>query len=250
MRPTAQRLLLVALAVAPARAPGEPRPVLRVVVDAGHGGSNLGAPGHVAGVFEKQLTLAVARVLRGRLERDGISVVFTRDADAYLTLSERVRRANTALATGGADLFVSLHANASPDHRSRGVESFVLARAARDVEAHRSGAVAVESGDVGDALLARARVRQLAVESARLARAVQSRLAPSAVSDRGIHQAPFDVLEGLRMPAVLVEMGFIDHPVEGVELLEAETIRRLADAIADGIEDYSAGRKQTLAAAD
>src|SRR5678815_3452652 len=86
-----------------------------VVIDAGHGGSNTGAPGRVAGAFEKQVTLAVARALQQRLERDGVKVVMTRERDTYLTLRERARRANAAK----PDCFVSIHTNASPEHARR-----------------------------------------------------------------------------------------------------------------------------------
>src|SRR3954464_10265106 len=80
----------------------------RVVVDAGHGGSNTGAPGLVAGAYEKRVTLAVARALADDLRARGFEVVMTRSSDEYLTLRERVRRANAA----EPDCFVSLHTNA------------------------------------------------------------------------------------------------------------------------------------------
>ena len=101
-------------AIASARASGQavsadgdtPAPV--VVIDAGHGGSNLGAPGQRAGLFEKRVTLAVAHAVERRLSDAGLGVVMTRGRDEYVTLGERVRRANAA----HARLFVSIHANA------------------------------------------------------------------------------------------------------------------------------------------
>src|SRR5579859_1657231 len=93
-----------------------------VVIDPGHGGSNTGAAARMSGRYEKQVTLAIARELKARLEREGVRVVLTRDRDEYLTLRERARRANAAR----PDCFVSLHANASPDHGRRGVETWVL----------------------------------------------------------------------------------------------------------------------------
>lgn len=223
-------LLLGGLLARPAAAQ---RPLLTVVVDPGHGGSNLGAPGVVPGVFEKKVTLALARLLRKRLERDGITVVTTRDTDVYVTLAERVRRANAT----GADLFVSLHANATPEHARRGFETFVLAREVRDIEARNAGASAP---DPVDGMLARARVRGVARESARLADAVRAHLAQVRENDNGTRQAPFDVLENLKMPATLIEIGFIDHAQEGVEILQPATLRRIADAIADGIQAWNA----------
>src|SRR5262245_32831357 len=92
---------------------------LTVVIDPGHGGSNTGAPGR-NGALEKQVTLAIARSLAKRLAAESVDVVLTRDRDVYLTLRERSRRANAA----HADVFVSLHANATPDHGRRGVETY------------------------------------------------------------------------------------------------------------------------------
>src|SRR5262245_42503665 len=105
-----------------------------VVIDPGHGGSNTGAPGRSPGSYEKQVTLAVARVLQNRLEREGVKVVMTRQRDEYLTLRERARRANAAR----PDCFVSIHTNASPEHARRGAETFVLARETAEVEARRA----------------------------------------------------------------------------------------------------------------
>ena len=224
--------LLVCAGLRPTIAGAEQRAVLTVMIDPGHGGSNLGAPGAVEGVVEKKLTLAVARLLKKRLERDGITVITTRDTDVYLTLGERVRRANAA----GADVFVSLHANATPDHRRRGFDTFVLSREVRDIEAHDAGTA---PPDPLDGVVARTRVRFVERESARLSQTVRGKLALVREGDRGSRQAPYDVLEGLKMPATLIEIGFIDHPEEGVELLRPEVLHRIAEAIADGIEDFS-----------
>src|SRR6188768_4241371 len=124
MRTAALLLVLTSLASA--------EPV--VVIDPGHGGSNTGASGCLLGSYEKQVTLAVARVLQNRLEREGVKVVMTRERDRYLTLRERVRRANAAR----PDCFLSLHTNAAPDHGRRGAEIYVLARDTAEVEARRA----------------------------------------------------------------------------------------------------------------
>jgi N-acetylmuramoyl-L-alanine amidase len=213
---------------------------LTVVIDPGHGGSNTGAAARAPGRYEKQVTLAIARALRARLERDGVRVVMTRDRDEYLTLRERSRRANAA----HADCFLSLHANASPDHGHRGVETYVLDRQLVDVDARR----AAERTRAGvPALLADLAVLESHHAAMRLARALQARLvriaapSPSPASgavDRGVHEAVYDVLAGADAPAVLIEVGFIDHPIEGVRLLDPDGQRQIADAIADGLFDY------------
>jgi N-acetylmuramoyl-L-alanine amidase len=206
-------------------------PPLVVVVDPGHGGSNTGAPSP-SGYSEKHVTLAVARMLRRRLSADGVRVILTRERDVYLTLGERVRRANAA----GADLFLSLHANASPDHTQRGFETYVVAREVADVAATRA---ASSESDPVRAMIARAGARRVAEQSARLARAMQARLAEVRAGDRGVRQAPYDVLDGVRAPAVLVEVGFIDHPVEGPELFDGAAQSTIAEALARAILDVA-----------
>lgn len=216
-------------APAPASPPATPR--FTVVIDAGHGGSNLGAPG-ATGVYEKKVTLALAKLLRRRLEQDGLRVVCTRDGDSYMTLGARVRRANAV----HGDAFLSLHANATPDHQRRGFFAYVLSREVNDIEARR----AVEAAaDPAEAAAARAQARQLALASGRLAETLRRYVGRVRAPDLGSRQAPFDVLEGLRMPGALVEMGFIDHPEEGPELLLPEVLGSIADGLADGVEEYA-----------
>ena len=238
IRVIAWSLLLTSVVAdeAPADEPGRVRAGFTVVLDPGHGGSNLGAPGSVAGVYEKKVTLALARLVRKRLEQDGLRVVTTRDADTYLTLGERVRRANAA----GGDVFLSLHANATPEHKRRGFDAYLLSREVVDIESRKAGESAADAVDPAEPVVARARVRQLALQSASLARALRARLGRVRDTDRGTHQAPFDVLEGLRMPATLLEVGYIDHPEEGAELLQPEVLHAIADAIAEGIEAFAA----------
>ncbi|HUS62880.1 MAG TPA: N-acetylmuramoyl-L-alanine amidase, partial [Kofleriaceae bacterium] len=100
-----------------------------VMLDPGHGGSNTGAASVMQGVFEKDLTLALANAVKQRLEAKGIAVQLTRDGDEYVSLRERTRRANAA----EADLFISLHANASPARSQRGFETYLLTPQALDV---------------------------------------------------------------------------------------------------------------------
>jgi N-acetylmuramoyl-L-alanine amidase len=216
--------------------------IARVVIDPGHGGSNTGAAGVVEGLYEKRLTLAIARALAKRLEAAGVAVTLTRSDDRYVSLRERVRVANAA----GADLFVSLHANASPTKAQRGYETYILTPDALNVDtaAIRGADGAPRDGlDATTAALVDDLERGSALpQAARLADRIQTRLgeARSASASRGVRQAAMDVLMGPTMPAVLVEVGFIDHPVEGVELLRRDVRERIADAIAAGILDFLA----------
>ena len=205
----------------------------RVVIDAGHGGSNTGAPGLVAGVYEKRVTLAVARDLAEALRARGIEVVMTRDRDEYLTLRERVRRANAA----EPDCFVSLHTNASGDRSRHGIETWVLARDAAEVEARRA---ASREHDEVQAMLTELKLLDAARRSAELAHTLQLELvAARGGVDRGVRQHGYDVLAGVTAPAVLVEMGFLDHPIEGAALLEPGEQHRIAAALASGIERFA-----------
>ena len=230
-------LLLCPLLLSPRAAFAEEPKV--VALDPGHGGSNTGAPG-VDGSHEKQTCLAVARLVGQRLAQRGVRVVTTRDRDEYLTLGERVRRVNTS----GADLFLSLHGNSSPEHQQRGVETYVLGREVTDVLAQRA-ATAAEDPTRG--LIARQQVREQARRSVALAQAIQGRLGALRPPDRGVRQAAYDVLDGVTVPAALVEIGFVDHPVEGRELLDRRQLDLVAQAIVDGIADFLHLPDDTLA---
>lgn len=210
-------------------------PGAAIVLDPGHGGANVGAPGRViagAQAYEKQVTLAVAQRVRGLLVAQGYRVVMTREDDRYLTLRERVRRANAARPL----LFLSLHANASPDHSQRGIETFVLDRSVAEVEGRR---YALQAPGAVEALLRDVRASHWLAESARLGRLLQDSLVTlRGALDRGLRQADHDVLSGVQAPAVLVELGFIDHVVEGPLLLEPAIQDQLALAILQGIQRY------------
>jgi N-acetylmuramoyl-L-alanine amidase len=213
---------------------------LTVVIDPGHGGSNTGAPG-VRGTYEKQVTLSIARALKRRLERESVNVVMTRTRDQYLTLRERSRRANAA----HADLFISLHTNATTDHGRRGVETYALTREATDVEARRAAA---RTADPVQSMLTDLQMLEAHRQSLELAARVQKRLiearghaaSDDGAYDRGVRQAAYDVLAGVQAAAVLVEVGFIDHPVEGVELQRADVQEKTASAIAEAVFDWAA----------
>lgn len=209
-----------------------------VVLDPGHGGSNTGCSGVIEGVYEKRFTLALALAVAERLEREpGVIVRMTREDDRYLTLRARGRLANAL----GADVFVSVHANASPSRAQRGFETWVLSPEAltADSRAIRAGDGPLRVGVPDDVSAILDDVERGAAQSGALAlaAAAQRRLAlvwGEALS-RGVRQGSQDVLMGLTMPGVLVEVGFLDHPAEGAALLSSETREQLADALAQAI---------------
>jgi N-acetylmuramoyl-L-alanine amidase len=206
-----------------------------VVIDPGHGGTNSGAPGLHG--HEKEVTLAISRRLKSELEGRGIAAVLTRTDDRYLTLRQRSELANEL----GAELFVSIHANASLKPGQRGFETYVLSRRAVDVDAR---ALRADSGRPRLGLdretsrilddIERGTAQPAAAD---LARSINRHLgkARGRRADRGVKQESMHVLLGATMPAVLVEVGFMDDPVEGRELFEPEVQARIASALADGI---------------
>jgi N-acetylmuramoyl-L-alanine amidase len=243
------RLLAVAAASALALAAAEPERgrFEAVVVDAGHGGDDHGARG-VGGLLEKDLTLDLAQRLAVELERRGLRAVLTREDDRFLSLEERTSRANDA----GGQLFVSIHANASKARGARGIETFFASREASDEAAQRlaeieNRAFAQADGGLrapGDPLLAILGdliATEHLVESQEFARMAQHRLATGeAARSRGVKQAPFVVLMGVRMPAVLVEVGFLTNPSEERALGQEAERARLVRGLADAVEVYRA----------
>lgn len=237
-------LILPILLLTAAPATAAPRKLV-VVVDAGHGGTAHGAVG-VTGVLEKRVALRAALQLRTALKRLGAQVVMTRTTDTYLTLSARVRRANAA----AGHLFVSLHCNASPNHKQWGFEAFVLsptavARQARP-QAHKKITVAATLRTSQPRRLAlAATLADLAQRGRRrraviFGRAVIQGLGRSlgTARSRGLRQARFDVLSGLRMPGLLIEMGFLDHPVEGKQVVTKRYLHRVVYAVTRAVEQY------------
>lgn len=238
----------------PNGAPGIPaeRALRTVVIDPGHGGADQGARGP-AGLLEKDVTLALARRLRATIVNSlGLQVFLTRDRDEDLPLDQRTAIANNYK----ADLFISIHANASRSHAANGSEVYFLSYQASDDESRR---VALAEGSLGDALPGESAApppgSDLAMilwdmaqaehleESSALASRIQEELADvTASKGRGVKQAPFRVLVGAAMPAVLVEVAFISNPEEE-KLLSAEAFQgRVAAALARGIGRYESER--------
>lgn len=208
-----------------------------MAIDPGHGGSNVGARGAYGMIYEKDLTLILSRLVARELEARGLRAVLTRERDTYVSLRRRMKRAEGA----GAEAFVSVHANATASGAERGFETFILTPRAADVDA---GALRVRSArahpeaDEEIAPLVHDVERAAAVPAAaELAAAVQEALrgVRGQDADRGVKQAPFHVLLGAGMPAVLVEVGFLDHPREGLELLFPGVQEAIARAIAEAV---------------
>ncbi len=213
-----------------------------IVIDPGHGGDDTGAV-NGGGATEKDVVLALARRLAGALEARGYTVRLTRNDDETRALTDRTALANRL----NARAFVSLHANASTVAAVRGAETYYMsldqsstdAAAAATAEAeNRAGAGGAQHSPL-DLILWDLAQAEVLNESARLAVSVQSRLdALLGAKDRGVKQAPFVVLTGATMPAVLVEVGFLSNPQEKRLLSEADYQQRIADAIALGVADF------------
>lgn len=213
----------------------------RVVVDAGHGGEDHGASGP-GGLLEKDLVLDLAQRLAHKLEAGGLEVLLTRDGDRFVPLDERTKVANAA----EGDLFLSIHANASRTKAVRGIETFFAAPEATDEaalelaraenDAFGSAAAKLAEGDPVRAILGDLLATQQLSDSQEFARFAQQELARAeSARSRGVKQAPFVVLMGVRMPAVLVEVGFISNPQEERALRKAKERERLADGLARAV---------------
>jgi len=229
-----------------------PRYVRRVCIDPGHGGKDPGA--YRRGRYrEKDLVLPVSRMLAAELRRRGLEVVMTRERDVFVELNERPAIA----ARKGADLFVSIHMNSIAKSWIRGVEIFYcdgkydpMGLAA---EASRAGRRAAPE-DVAGASLLPAGVNQTVLEmlfeeyhreSAELAEALDAAFSRAGCRVRSTRSAGYRVLRLAEMPAVLIELGFLTNRSEERLLKSSWYQRRLAQAIADGIESFRRRLAQT-----
>jgi len=218
--------------------------VSRIVIDPGHGGRDYGAPGYYKGVHEKKVALALAKKLAKKIRSElSCEVILTRQTDKYLTLEERTAIANTK----NADLFISIHTNSAKDRRAYGVETFFL-NLATDDEAIRVAAFenSTSEKNISDLqtiltdLMQNAKIN----ESSRLAAHVQSELfhhmkrSYNKIKNKGVKQAPFYVLLGAQMPAILIETSFISNPRECKRLTDITYQNKLCDGIVKGIRAY------------
>lgn len=224
-----------------------------VVLDPGHGGGEKGAVGP-GGLEEKEITLDLARRLRHLLEGSGVEVALTREDDREMPLSERTSFANQLR----ADLFVSLHANASPATDVVGSETFFLSREATDelsrkIAAIESNTLGLRGGRRGptpgalEMTLWEMAQSQFLQESQRLAQRIQRELNQVAdTPDRGVRQAPLTVLMGATMPAVLVEVGYLSNPAEERKLRDDDHRDRVAQALHHAILAFGEERRRRL----
>ncbi|MBE7415411.1 MAG: N-acetylmuramoyl-L-alanine amidase [Deltaproteobacteria bacterium] len=218
-----------------------------VVIDPGHGGEDTGAKGP-SGLEEKHVTLRLALGLAEKLKkRDDIRVLLTRTADVFIPLEERTAFANR----NGADLFISIHANAASNKDAVGIETFFLSFEATDEDARRLAAFENSAGQPGGARQAAGAEDDLKSilldlantmshhESSAFAEAVHTTMVGgTGRENRGVKQAPFTVLVGATMPAVLIEVGFISNPSEEKWLSKTDGQARLAESIAEGILSF------------
>lgn len=244
-------LLLISLLAqgqTPKRPPAAGR--LLVFVDPGHGGDDHGAKG-AKGLKEKDAVLELAGVLVQELEAAGMDARLTRDSDTFVPLWDRAKLANQA----GADLFLSLHLNAARARQAKGSEVFFLSLGAGDREgaeiAAQENAESTKAPGPDPENLVASILDDLSQEaylrdSERLAVAIQGQLNKlGGIKQRGVKQAPFVVLRGAAMPAVLVETVFISNPREEAKLKDPQFLHKAAQAITQGVRTYLAGTVAT-----
>ncbi len=227
-----------------AKAPGR-YAIRTIVIDPGHGGKDPGAIGKRSRIKERDLTLAISRKLKHILEAHGITVIMTRNRDVFISLPERVRIANSS----SADLFVSIHINASRSRMMSGFECYYLSEAtddnARAIEAFENASLESDEGTILehykglDKTLWDIKLTENRRESAELAndicKAVETSLA---ARSRGVKTARFYVLKRSRIPAILVEVGYISNKFEELKLKDESYIDRITDVIAKGMLIY------------
>jgi N-acetylmuramoyl-L-alanine amidase len=227
--------------------------ISRIVIDPGHGGHDPGAQSR--GLSEAELVLDVALRLEKLLAKEpGVEVVMTRRSNVFIPLEERTAIANRE----GADLFLSIHANASRNSKARGVETYFLnfastpdAEAVAARENSASGQTMHKLPDIVKAITLNNKLD----ESRDFATLVQREMvrhlakANSQVRDLGVKQAPFVVLIGAGMPSVLAEISFVTHPQEGRLLKSGGYRQRIAEALFQGVQRYQRSLKAVTAVA-
>ncbi len=218
----------------------------KIVIDAGHGGHDQGTAG-AAGLLEKDLVLDVSLRLKELIEsRLNSQVILTRSDDSYVGLERRCQIANEAK----ADLFISVHANSSPVKNVSGVETYYLnfttSKAALDVAARENASSEHSIAELKD-LIAKIALRDKVDESREFAAKVQNALYAQSVKgntssyDRGVKKAPFVVLIGASMPAILAEIGFVTNPKDETLMKKAEYRQKIAEALYRGVSAYASG---------
>jgi N-acetylmuramoyl-L-alanine amidase len=227
--------------------------VSRIVIDPGHGGHDPGAQAN--GIDEAELVLDVALRLEALLKsQPGQDIVLTRRTDQYVALEERTAIANRE----GADLFLSIHANAAKDPLLRGIETYFLNFAsnptAEAVAARENATGAKTMGNLPE-LVKAITLNNKVAESRELAGLVQSSMTTElsvknkAVRDLGVKQAPFVVLIGAQMPSVLAEISFVTNRGDATFLKTAAYRQGIAQALFDAVSKYQMSLKHSTSAA-
>lgn len=211
-----------------------------IMIDPGHGGKD---PGAVANkILEKDINLKMSKIIGKKLEQKGFKVFYTRTTDVFVPLEERTAMANAK----DADLFISIHCNACQDKRAHGLELYYLNLAkSRDAVrvAARENAVSVKKISDLQVILTDLMLNSKITESKDLANDIQNRSLHKIrtkykVNDHGVKGAPFYVLMGSKMPAVLVELGYITNYTEAKRLRSTAYLDRLADGMVLGVLAY------------
>jgi N-acetylmuramoyl-L-alanine amidase len=223
-------------------------PIKRIVIDPGHGGHDTGTIS-ASGMREKDLVLDVGRRLKAYIKHNypEVEVIMTRESDRFVALEERTAIANSQ----HADLFISIHANASPSRVASGVETFFLSpdRApAEDLQAaarENARLATQKTGDKPEPMFASVTVGNRVAESRELARYIQAGLvrgigaqSPRTAMNRGVKHAPFVVLLGAAMPSVLAEVSFLSNPKDDALLQTGPFRERVAASLFAGLNAY------------
>ncbi len=217
-----------------------------IVIDPGHGGKDSGAVGYKK-YQEKVAVLKISKILQGLLKKKGYKVYLTRDRDTFIKLSARTNFANKK----GANLFISIHANASPSTQKlslKGIETFFLSPAktakAKRIAAKENKSAVTSMNDMSKDTLLSFLNKTKIVQSNKLAIDIQKGMLTQVrkkykdIRDGGVREAPFWVLVGAQMPAVLIELGYITNPIEADRLFNPFYQKSLANGIANGINNY------------
>jgi len=220
--------------------------IRKIVLDPGHGGKDPGAIG-AGGIAEKDLVLAIAKKVAVKLKKEmGIDVVLTRKDDRYIPLEDRTAVANAQ----DADLFISLHMNASPNLEARGIETYYLDNTTDEASirlAARENSTSRKNVSDLQFILSDMMQNMKLEDSVSLAHRLQSALVSGMsrkltdVRDLGVKKALFYVLVGARMPSVLVEMFFITNKVEGHAMSQESYQDAMVDALVEGVAKYNQG---------
>jgi len=227
----------------------------RIVIDAGHGGHDTGTIG-VDGILEKDVVLDVAlRVGKLLHDRLGSEIIYTRSDDTFIPLETRTAIANKAQ----ADLFLSIHANSSPEESARGVETYYLNfTSSPDAleTAARENAVSDQSIHQLSDLVKKIALKDKIEESREFAGDVQQGLygglqkGNAGLKDRGVKKAPFVVLIGANMPSILAEISFVTNEKDARQLQEPEYRERVAESLYKGVAKYAGGLSGVRAPAE